>query len=110
MIDHDKPYWQHHQPSKPADATEKINKISYPTKTYPGVHETLDILTIGQYLQPTRRHLPINRWVEPSEFIELKRIAEEKGIRHCESGPLVRSSYHADDQVLKMEERIPSPC
>ena len=59
----------------------------------------VDIMTIGQYLQPTRQHLPVERYYHPDEFKELKEIALEKGFRHCESGPLVRSSYHADEQV-----------
>lgn len=59
----------------------------------------VDILTIGQYLQPTKKHLPVEKYYHPDEFAELKRIALEKGFKHCESGPLVRSSYHADEQV-----------
>ena len=62
-----------------------------------------DILTIGQYLQPTRNHLPISRWVTPEQFAEFKRQGEAIGFRHVESGPLVRSSYHADEQVLQLE-------
>ncbi|HDS74338.1 MAG TPA: lipoyl synthase, partial [Firmicutes bacterium] len=58
-----------------------------------------DILTIGQYLQPTPRHLPVERFVTPEEFAELKRIGEGLGIGHVESGPLVRSSYHAAEQA-----------
>ncbi len=58
-----------------------------------------DILTIGQYLQPTRDHLPISRWVLPEEFARWKARGEEIGFKHVESGPLVRSSYHADEQV-----------
>lgn len=58
-----------------------------------------DILTLGQYLQPTPKHLPVIRWVHPDEFAEWKRRGEERGIRHVESGPLVRSSYHAEKQV-----------
>jgi lipoic acid synthetase len=58
-----------------------------------------DILTLGQYLQPTPHHLPVLRWVHPDEFAEWKRRGEAKGIRHVESGPLVRSSYHAEKQV-----------
>src|SRR5690625_2578411 len=61
----------------------------------------VDIITIGQYLQPTRKHLPVERYYHPNEFDELKEIALEKGFRHCQSGPLVRSSYHADEQVTK---------
>lgn len=59
----------------------------------------VDILTIGQYLQPTKKHLPVEKYYHPDEFAELKRIAFEKGFKHCEAGPLVRSSYHADEQV-----------
>ncbi|HTL29885.1 MAG TPA: lipoyl synthase [Tepidisphaeraceae bacterium] len=59
-----------------------------------------EILTLGQYLQPTAKHLPVERWVHPDEFAEWKRRGEEKGLRHVESGPLVRSSYHAEKQVL----------
>lgn len=59
----------------------------------------VDILTIGQYLQPTKKHLPVEKYWHPDEFAELKEIALSKGFSHCESGPLVRSSYHADEQV-----------
>ncbi len=57
-----------------------------------------DILTLGQYLQPTREHLPVVRFVHPDEFAEYKQLGEEMGFRHVESGPLVRSSYHAHEQ------------
>jgi lipoic acid synthetase len=59
----------------------------------------VDILTLGQYLQPTKEHLPIDRYVHPDEFAELKRIGLELGFKHVESGPLVRSSYHAEKAV-----------
>lgn len=59
----------------------------------------VDIMTIGQYLQPTKRHLKVQKYWSPQEFKELKEIALTKGFSHCESGPLVRSSYHADEQV-----------
>lgn len=59
----------------------------------------VDILTIGQYLQPTKKHLSVKKYWHPDEFAELKEIALSKGFSHCESGPLVRSSYHADEQV-----------
>ena len=65
-------------------------------------HGPCDILTVGQYLQPTRDHLPISRWVSPDQFQQYKRLGESLGLRHVESGPLVRSSYHADDQVLQL--------
>jgi lipoic acid synthetase len=58
-----------------------------------------DILTLGQYLQPTKEHLPVVRFVHPDEFAEYKRIGErDLGFKHVESGPLVRSSYHAFEQ------------
>lgn len=57
------------------------------------------ILTLGQYLQPTRDHLPIVRYVHPEEFAEYKRLGEAMGFKHVESGPLVRSSYHAFEQT-----------
>ena len=56
------------------------------------------ILTLGQYLQPTKEHLPVERFVHPEEFRRLKEIGMEMGFRHVESGPLVRSSYHAEQQ------------
>jgi lipoyl synthase len=59
----------------------------------------VDILTIGQYLQPTLKHLPIERYYRPEEFVELKDFGMEIGFQWVESGPLVRSSYHADKQV-----------
>ena len=58
-----------------------------------------DILTLGQYLQPTRDHLPVARYVDPVEFAELRSRALALGFRHVESGPLVRSSYHAWEHV-----------
>lgn len=84
------------------NAADRIAQLSYPARTYPGVHETCDILTIGQYLQPTKNHLPITRWVTPAEFVAFKQTGEALGLRHVESGPLVRSSYHADEQVLQL--------
>jgi lipoic acid synthetase len=59
----------------------------------------VDILTLGQYLRPSPKHLPILRYVTLDEFAELKRRGYEMGFRHVESGPLVRSSYHAADAV-----------
>jgi lipoic acid synthetase len=64
-----------------------------------------DILTIGQYLRPTVRHLPLERYYHPDEFGEMKTEALALGFRHVESGPLVRSSYHARDQVPGAELR-----
>jgi lipoic acid synthetase len=64
-----------------------------------------DILTIGQYLQPTPQHLPVDRWVHPDEFAELAREGEAMGFAHVEAGPLVRSSYHAGTQFRRARDR-----
>ena len=64
-----------------------------------------DILTIGQYLRPTDRHLPLERYYHPTEFDEMKAEALALGFKHVESGPLVRSSYHARDQVPEEARR-----
>jgi lipoic acid synthetase len=64
-----------------------------------------DILTLGQYLRPTSRHLPVERYVHPDEFEEMKQEGLGLGFRHVESGPLVRSSYHARDQVPEEARR-----
>jgi lipoic acid synthetase len=61
--------------------------------------QSVDILTLGQYLRPTGSHLPVARFYTPAEFAELKRLGMGMGYRHVESGPLVRSSYHAWEQV-----------
>lgn len=71
------------------------------------IYQTMDdllaqgvkILTIGQYLQPSREHLPVERYVHPDMFKKYQQIAEDKGFAFVESGPLVRSSYHAEKQV-----------
>jgi lipoic acid synthetase len=62
----------------------------------------VDILTIGQYLQPSRKHLPIARYYKPEEFEQLKEFGLDIGFRWVESGPLVRSSYHAEQQVREL--------
>lgn len=59
----------------------------------------VEILTLGQYLQPTPDHLPVERFVHPDEFRELARLGRQMGFRHVEAGPLVRSSYHAANQM-----------
>jgi lipoic acid synthetase len=59
----------------------------------------VDMLTIGQYLQPSTHHLPVLRYVEPAQFQRFEAIATELGFRHAACGPLVRSSYHADQQA-----------
>ena len=63
-----------------------------------------DIVTMGQYLQPTKLHLPVDRWVHPGEFAEHARAGEAFGIAHVEAGPLVRSSYHAGKQLRRAVE------
>ena len=60
----------------------------------------VDILTMGQYLQPTKNHLPVVRYVAPDEFNYFKEVAISKGFRYVESGPMVRSSYHAEKHMI----------
>ena len=59
----------------------------------------VEILTLGQYLQPTAKHLPVDRWVHPDEFASHRAFALSLGFVHCEAGPLVRSSYHAHEAL-----------
>ncbi len=61
----------------------------------------VQVITIGQYLRPTQNHLPVVRWWEPAEFDELARLGHEMGFDHVAAGPLVRSSYHADEHVAQ---------
>jgi lipoic acid synthetase len=65
-------------------------------------HADTDILTIGQYLQPTRNHLPVDRWVEPEMFDTYRQWGLDAGFAVVESGPLVRSSYHAEEQAERL--------
>jgi hypothetical protein len=82
-------------------------------ETRPELHQTFvdlravdcDILTIGQYLRPSPKHLPVERYYRPEEFAEMREEALALGFKHVESGPLVRSSYHARDQVPDAEAR-----
>jgi len=82
-------------------------------ETRPELHQTFvdlravdcDILTIGQYLRPSPEHLPVERYYHPDEFAEMREEALALGFKHVESGPLVRSSYHARDQVPDAEAR-----
>ena len=60
----------------------------------------VDVITIGQYLQPTKKHLPVKRFITPDEFNEFGDFARSLGFRHVESSPLVRSSYHAEKHIL----------
>ena len=64
----------------------------------------VDFLTIGQYLQPSTKHFPLNRYVHPNEFDELKEIALSKGFLIVSSSPLTRSSYHADKDFAEMKK------
>jgi lipoic acid synthetase len=59
-----------------------------------------EVMTIGQYLQPTLKHLPVKEYIQPGQFEKYRHIGLEKGFRHVESGPLVRSSYHAEKHIL----------
>ncbi len=82
-------------------------------ETRPELHQTFldlravdcDILTLGQYLRPSPEHLPVERYYHPDEFAEMRQEALGLGFKHVESGPLVRSSYHARDQVPGAEAR-----
>ncbi len=67
--------------------------------------QDVDILTLGQYLRPSAEHLPVARWYTPQEFAELKQHGLAMGFRHVEAGPLVRSSYHAWEQVVAAAAR-----
>lgn len=70
----------------------------------------IDIVTIGQYLRPSGKHLPVARYYSPEEFARLKQIALEAGFRHVESGPFVRSSYHARQALEPGKSRPASLC
>ncbi len=63
-------------------------------------HADVDVVTIGQYLQPTKKHLHVQRFVHPDEFAEYKEAAYQMGFDYAESGPLVRSSYHSENHVI----------
>lgn len=76
---------------------EQIEEVVEVMKDLVNIH--CDILTLGQYLQPTKDHLPVCRFVPPDEFKYLKEIGTKMGFVHVESGPLVRSSYHAEQHV-----------
>lgn len=59
-----------------------------------------DVLTLGQYLQPTKNHLPVAEFITPEQFKEYKELGMQMGYRYVESGPLVRSSYHAEKHLF----------
>lgn len=76
------------------ELTEEVIEVMNDLRTV-----NCDILTLGQYLQPTKDHLPVERFVHPDEFAMLKKVGLKMGFKHVESGPLVRSSYHAEQHV-----------
>lgn len=78
------------------ESTEEIHEVMHDLRKV-----DCDILTIGQYLQPTRAHMPVARFYTPEEFDMLKNEGQALGFKHVESGPLVRSSYHAEQQTEK---------
>ncbi len=84
------------------DEIQTATRVSRPSSSpsiTPPLADSCDILTIGQYLQPSRNHLPIDRWVTPEQFSTFKTEGLRRGFKVVESGPLVRSSYHADHQA-----------
>jgi len=99
--------------AKAAGLTTKSSIIVGMGETFDEVVATLvdlrgigvDIVTIGQYLQPTARHLPLDRWVTPEQFDGLRRAGEDMGFASVFAGPLVRSSYHADEQAAVAAQR-----
>src|SRR4029078_652933 len=93
----DAPYAVHTKSSLMVGLGETRDEL---TEAFQALREVdCDILTIGQYLRPSLNHLAVERYVHPDEFAEMKAAALALGFKHVESGPLVRSSYHARDQV-----------
>jgi lipoic acid synthetase len=100
------------KPAAPAVHTKSSIMVGL-GETRPELHQTFldlravdcDILTLGQYLRPSPAHLPVERYYHPDEFAEMREEALALGFKHVESGPLVRSSYHARDQVPDAEAR-----
>lgn len=94
------------------EVLELMDEVQAGTRVGGGT-DGCDILTIGQYLQPTRNHLPIDRWVTPEQFVSFKAEGLGRGFKVVESGALVRSSYHADHQadvltdIQRMREAVP---
>ncbi len=80
------------------ETTEEIIEVMKDLRAH-----NVDMLTVGQYLQPSKHHLPVKRYVSPEEFDEITRIAYELGFKHAACGPFVRSSYHADRQAAGEE-------
>jgi len=76
------------------ETNEEVIEVMHDMRSH-----NIDMLTLGQYLQPSRYHMPVHRYVTPQEFAEFSAIAKSLGFTHVASGPLVRSSYHADRQA-----------
>jgi lipoic acid synthetase len=81
---------------------ESLNEIAQLMKD--AVEMGVDIFTVGQYLQPSKLYLPVIKYLKPVEFERIKKIGLEIGFKYVEAGPLVRSSYHAEEQYEKMRE------
>ena len=76
------------------ETTEEIEQVMADMRTH-----NIDMITLGQYLAPSRYHAPVDRYVTPDEFKRLGELAKQMGFTRIASGPLVRSSYHADKQA-----------
>jgi lipoic acid synthetase len=76
------------------ETLQEVEEVMYDMRRH-----QVDMLTLGQYLQPSRHHLPVERFVHPDEFEQLREVAEGMGFSQVASGPMVRSSYHADRQA-----------
>jgi len=112
LLDDAKDVWAELHPERPplvtksgiivgmGETDEEIVQVMRDLRTH-----RVDIVTIGQYLQPTERHLPLDRWVTPEQFDGLRRAGEEMGFASVFAGPLVRSSYHADEQAAVAAQR-----
>ena len=87
---------------------ETVDEVTFVMRDV--VQAGVSILTLGQYLQPTSRHLPVDRYYHPDEFRDLKALGESFGLEHVEAGPLVRSSYQADRQFEAARSSLHSPA
>jgi lipoic acid synthetase len=112
LLDDAKDVWAELHPDRPPLVTKSgiIAGMGETDEELVGVMRDLrahrvDIVTIGQYLQPTERHLPLDRWVTPDQFAELRRAGEAMGFASVFAGPLVRSSYHAEEQAAVAAQR-----
>ena len=100
-----------HRPGQITKSNLILGMGERPEEVAPAMRDLADagieILTMGQYLQPTPHHLPVDRWVTPGEFQAHAQAGEAMGIAHVEAGPLVRSSYHAGRQLQRaMQARL----